>query len=174
MEKKLINSRWHLAVPCEICGKVVWKKPSKLKIYPRTFCSRRCQGKGISPTLGQMHECAECGKEVYRSRAHFAKSKSGRVFCTRNCSTIYRNKRRTGKSHPNWTGSDYRKEALGHYGAACMGAACPVENPSAYMLDVHHRDGDRKNNNLENLEVLCVWCHALQTRSSWKDKIYGM
>lgn len=32
------------------------------------------------------------------------------------------------------------------------------------MLDVHHRDGDRKNNKIENLEVLCVWCHALETR----------
>jgi hypothetical protein len=32
------------------------------------------------------------------------------------------------------------------------------------MLDVHHKDGDRENGSIENLEVLCVWCHALYTR----------
>lgn len=28
------------------------------------------------------------------------------------------------------------------------------------ILDVHHIDGNRGNNSLGNLEVLCVWCHA--------------
>ena len=32
------------------------------------------------------------------------------------------------------------------------------------MLDVHHVDGIRQNNHPDNLEVLCVWCHALKTR----------
>lgn len=32
------------------------------------------------------------------------------------------------------------------------------------MLDVDHVDGNRKNNDIGNLQVLCVWCHALKTR----------
>lgn len=32
------------------------------------------------------------------------------------------------------------------------------------MLDVHHLDSDRSNGLPENLLVLCVWCHALETR----------
>jgi hypothetical protein len=33
------------------------------------------------------------------------------------------------------------------------------------MLDVHHKNNDRNDNRLKNLEVLCVWCHALHTRN---------
>jgi hypothetical protein len=33
------------------------------------------------------------------------------------------------------------------------------------MLDVDHIDNDRSNNELENLQILCVWCHSLKTRS---------
>jgi len=32
------------------------------------------------------------------------------------------------------------------------------------MLDVHHIDGDRFNNDVRNLAVLCPTCHALATR----------
>ena len=32
------------------------------------------------------------------------------------------------------------------------------------LLDVHHVDGDRSNNDVSNLVVLCVWCHAKVTR----------
>src|SRR5438876_2230962 len=32
------------------------------------------------------------------------------------------------------------------------------------MLDVDHLDNDRTNNSLDNLRVVCVWCHALKTR----------
>jgi 5-methylcytosine-specific restriction endonuclease McrA len=32
------------------------------------------------------------------------------------------------------------------------------------ILDVHHRDRDRTNNEPENLEVLCPNCHAIEHR----------
>ena len=28
-------------------------------------------------------------------------------------------------------------------------------------LELHHKDGNKKNNNLSNLEILCPNCHAL-------------
>ena len=34
---------------------------------------------------------------------------------------------------------------------------CGIDVP----LCIHHKDGNRKNNNPENLEVLCYNCHAL-------------
>lgn len=33
-------------------------------------------------------------------------------------------------------------------------------------LELHHKDGDRYNNELENLELLCPNCHALEPNNS--------
>lgn len=32
------------------------------------------------------------------------------------------------------------------------------------MLDVDHIDSNRSNAALSNLQILCIWCHALKTR----------
>lgn len=31
------------------------------------------------------------------------------------------------------------------------------------QLDVHHLDGDRENNSIQNLQTLCANCHRLET-----------
>ena len=36
------------------------------------------------------------------------------------------------------------------------------------VLEVHHKDGDRTNNELENLNLLCCNCHA--TTPNWRNK----
>jgi len=60
----------------------------------------------------------------------------------------------------------YRERALRLKGHRCENPNCPMSNIGipTKMLDVHHIDGNRENNRLENLEVLCVWCHAMKTR----------
>lgn len=37
-------------------------------------------------------------------------------------------------------------------------------------LELHHKDGDRKNNTLNNLQVLCPNCHALTSNYRGKNK----
>jgi len=87
-------------VNCEICGREVYKIPSRLKIYKHVVCSRKCvgklsarlnEGKGnfhkkgrISPCKGgrrrvQTNQCIYCGKliEDYISR--------DRKYCSRSC-----------------------------------------------------------------------------------------
>ena len=39
---------------------------------------------------------------------------------------------------------------------------------SAIPIELHHKDGDRTNNSLENLQLICPNCHA-QT-GNWKSK----
>ena len=54
----------------------------------------------------------------------------------------------------NETIANYRQRALNEYGEKCH--ACG----SSGDVVVHHRDGDRSNNELANLIPVCDGCHA--------------
>lgn len=44
-----------------------------------------------------------------------------------------------------------------------MGEEIPVE--------LHHMDGDRNNNSLDNLQILCPNCHALTDNFRWTKRL---
>jgi len=50
--------------------------------------------------------------------------------------------------------SDYRERAIAEYGEVC--GVCG----DGERVEVHHRDGDRTNDELDNLIPLCQGCHA--------------
>jgi len=50
--------------------------------------------------------------------------------------------------------TNYRERAINHYGGECQ-VCSDREN-----ILVHHRDGDRSNNDLDNLIPLCESCHG--------------
>jgi len=53
-----------------------------------------------------------------------------------------------------------RKPYRKHKGATCERCGFVPEHPR--QLDVHHRDGNHKNEAVENLQTLCANCHRLQ------------
>lgn len=55
--------------------------------------------------------------------------------------------------------ADYRSKALEAYGAVCNDCG------DTDTLEVHHKDRDRSNNSLSNLEVLCRACHVERHRT---------
>lgn len=75
---------------------------------------------------------------------------------------IERKKRLTKSRNKNNVQTyDYRPKALTAYGPICQ--ACGF-NEHVRLLEVHHIDENRANNELINLAVLCVMCHAKITR----------
>ena len=40
---------------------------------------------------------------------------------------------------------------------------CDFKAEHSCQLDVHHRDGDKRNNQPSNLETLCANCHRLES-----------
>lgn len=146
------------------------RKPIEKK--PRLYCTQACHqaSRGIATTS----PCGYCGEKVKRHPSKLKNSKSGYVFCDRKCKENAQRARSIPQilpphydqtPHPKYT---YRKRALETYGEKCANEWCPLTKYGAEipikMLDVDHIDNDRTNNTTENLQVLCVWCHALKTR----------
>ncbi len=60
----------------------------------------------------------------------------------------------------------YRKKAYEKYGYKCN--RCGVVDKR--VLLVHHRDRNRRNNKVENLEVMCYNCHAIEHEFGHRKK----
>lgn len=146
------------ASACIVCTKVTWVPRHVLG--RRKTCSLTCRGRARERR--QDLTCAFC--HVTFTRAVCRKSDRGLNFCTRSCKD---KAQRIGGldalrlPHYKTGAALYRHRALRDHGAVCV--RCSY-NADERMLDVHHVDSDRNNGLPSNLEVLCVWCHALHTR----------
>lgn len=158
---------------CSGC-EVLFEKEQKYIKYNETnglknFCSRSCFAE--FKLLAEEFQCGWCGKSTIKTPSVLSRSKSGGAYCSRSCSTSANNKLyKTGKGHPSWkTGiGGYRSNALKYYGYNCTNSNCLLIKAGIVvpteLLDVHHKDSNRNNNDLTNLQVLCVYCHAIETR----------
>jgi len=80
--------------------------------------------------------------------------------------SIYMKGRFVGKKNARYINGDYmidgykmyRRKALKYYGAKCQMCGDTRE----IVLDVHHKDKNRENCNIENLIVLCKNCHVVE------------
>lgn len=166
--RKLIEYR------CAKCAKSFQaRKPTKDKV--RLYCSLVCHTATIKKEI--VKGCAHCGKLITCTESRVKKTKHGYIFCDRVCKEAAQKARSIPQiipshydqtPHPKY---NYRKRALAAQGETCSNRKCPliaakITIPTR-MLDVDHVDGNRKNNKPENLQVLCVWCHAVKTRGKW-------
>lgn len=153
----------------------MYRKPWFIKQYSRLYCSNECKYSDMK--TGKYLLCSNCDIKVWRTDASINRSISGNIFCTRSCATIFRNKRNVGVLNSGWKGgiSSYRNIAFRERKAECANVSCPVTKAGIYLpkalLDVDHIDNNRKNCDIENLQILCVYCHSAKTR---KVKLQGV
>lgn len=147
-------------VECKICHRGFYAKPRHIKIGWGKYCSIKCRS--VAQFNGHNLRCEYCSKEIYRTPADIKKSVSGKFFCSRSCHCAWENKHnRIMDRAPHWTGGRnvYRlilkrsntKRVCRHCGLA-----------DERLLEVHHEDGNRGNNKLNNLIWLCRNCHYLE------------
>jgi YHS domain-containing protein len=148
-------------ISCDVCGNLFEKENKKInesiKKGWNNFCSNQCYRDGRKN--GVLLECVYCGKPVWRTQSQLKRSKSGNVFCNRGCATSFNNTYYKSKeNNPNYIdgSSSYRKLALEHYEAKCKYCGYDV----VQVVQIHHIDGNRENNDLSNLEVVCRNCHG--------------
>lgn len=151
--------RKHIMLQCETC-KTEFPKPLRFAKKKDThYCSPKCGH--IGRKVSSVVECDFCKKPHERkpSRA----TKSGLVFCSRRCKELAQTAMHQLLSCGNEFGgaAGYRERALRYYGSKCEWCEYAFEK----LLDVHHIDRNRQNGAIENLMVLCVLCHTLDTRN---------
>ena len=132
---------------CKICKKAIYRRPSEIKAnHGKVFCSIYC----YSVSCRKETPCVVCGKPILAGL--------NKKTCSRSCANIHR----TGIKY----GSGRRKDKvqsqliLKTRLSQIRGRLCEKCGFDKFeILQVHHKDRDRNNNDLGNLELLCPNCH---------------
>lgn len=128
------------------------------------FCSRNCSSRfraqSLTPPEANV-KCALCNKNFYLSVSKQNNSKSGLFFCCRDHKDKAQRLDGYAAIHPSHYKDGtraYRKIAFREKPKLCE--RCGFDKEAA--LVVHHKDRNRDNNTISNLEVLCANCHAIE------------
>lgn len=146
---------------CIICQKAIYKRPSQIEKNEKgVFCSRTCFGISCRKEI----PCLVCGKLIL--------SGLNKSTCSRKCSNIHRTGIKYKLSEP-------RKDKVKSQQSLKMrllksrGTVCEKCGYDKYeILQIHHKDRDRNNNDLSNLELICPNCHYEEhfLEKSWLRK----
>ena len=154
-----------IELKCDCCGKSILKKKSH--ITNKNYCSRDCHN--LSMQNGRIVNCSICGEEVYKSKGNIRT----RNFCSTRCRNLWLSEnghimnpmgKSAGHKAPHLTSLNKVRNPL-----MCISkpnADNPhKENPRKTMSeylgrqllsteDVHHVNGDRTDNRIQNLVVM--------------------
>lgn len=145
------NRRTPINLKCLDCGHE-WTALPTSTIYGDY--QHKCPNCGTKK--GKIVKCAYCGKEIYRSPAQLEKSISGYYYCSHTCGNLHKNILREKQGEWDNSLAGYRSRALKRYPHKC--AVCGWDEDDR-VLQVHHKDENRKNNSIDNLVILCPNCH---------------
>jgi len=130
---------------CGICYKEIYRRPIEIK-RGRVFCGMACAGIACR----KEKPCLICGKMILAGL--------NKKTCSRSCA----NKHREGIKYKIGSPRDKVKSQraiklrlLKERGEKCE--RCIYDKYE--ILQIHHKDRNRKNNNLENLQLICPNCH---------------
>ena len=143
---------------CVVCKKEFRTKQYFVNHGGGKYCSFECHHKGLK--TGEIVNCFNCGKEVYKSKIAIKRSKSKKYFCDKSCQTTWRNSEFVGDKHANWKDGMYAyRSVLKRNKIFPKCVMCGIVDKR--LLAVHHVDENRKNNIVDNLRWICHNCHHL-------------
>ena len=145
------NKRSPVSLHCNDCG-YSWQTSADCILYRN---NHECPNCGQHSKQINIFYCVNCGKKIIRRNSEIKENKSGYFYCSKKCGNEYKNKIR--EENGEWiNSSNYRKKAfLAKEHKCCV---CGW-NEDERILEVHHIDEDRENNDINNLCIICPTCH---------------
>lgn len=155
---------------CLQCNKEIFVEQKEVNRGYGKFCNRNCSakfnGKQRTEDLKPNVTCAFCDKKFYKNLSGQQKSKSGLYFCCREHKDLAQCIGGIQEIMPDHYGTGknddcrvYRRIAFLHKKEACE--RCGYNQHKAALV-IHHKDRNRLNIKIDNLEVLCANCHAIE------------
>jgi hypothetical protein len=150
---------------CLECG-------GEIKRFGKKFCSSSCSITHSNKLKGENKInviCLGCNK-TFKSYKVEAK------YCSKKCVSLY-NKKIIYEKIENGDSSlfvrQYKKYLIAKHGEKCMECGWSEINQftNKIPIELHHKDGDSDNNNIDNLILLCPNHHSLS--KNWKGAIRG-
>jgi len=146
---------------CVVCSAPIYRRPVEIKRNQgRVFCKQACYGLACR----KEKPCVVCGKLILAG--------DNKKTCSRACANKHR------------VGIKYRlnrpKDKVNSYKGLKIrllqqrGKKCERCSYGKYeILQVHHKDRNNRNNELNNLELICPNCHFEEhyLENSWLRKI---
>jgi len=146
---------------CVVCHKHIYKRPCEIERNKgRVYCGMNCYGISCRKET----PCVVCGKPILAGRH--------KISCSRACANIYR--ARVGYKYNKPRDKVKGQRALKLRLLETRGRVCEKCGYNKYeILQVHHKDKDRSNNDIENLELICPNCHCEEhfLEKSWLRKL---
>lgn len=154
---KYKSRREKVELRCQDCNHQWFANPSTF-LY-RSNCE--CPNCGEhSPNNRIEVKCTYCGKIIFRRPCEIKSNQSGKFYCSRECG----NKDKANLMQTQ-DSKNYRLKAMNKYSHECI---CCGWNEDERILEVHHIDENRENNDIENLTILCPTCHRKITLGYYK------
>jgi hypothetical protein len=161
---------------CLNCQKAFEAPVRDLKRGRAKYCSLSCSSihtKSLKPKPKSNCICAFCSTEFYLKASKLKASKSGLYFCKRVCKDAAQRIEfgliGIHPAHYNNGTHCYRDVAFRNYKLVCNRCGYS-KHPE--VLEVHHRNCNRTDNSLENLEIICPTCHEenhfLEGTGKWR------
>ena len=132
---------------CLVCSKPVYRRPVEIEHNKgRVYCSSGCYGVASR----KEKSCVGCNKPIL--------ARANKKTCSRACANKNRAgiKYKVGRPRDNaQTIRAIKLRIIRERGGVCERCAYSKQE----ILHVHHKDRNTKNNNVDNLELICPNCH---------------
>lgn len=139
---------------CPVCRNEFRREINRTKKY--IHCSSKCSGASLRKAI--IIDCSECHKTISKQPSHI----SNNNFCSRLCQSRWYSKNNKGDKAVNWKGgitkiNGYFFKLVGinkYIGVHRLAMEEKLGRKLSSDEIVHHKNGDKLDNRLENLEIV--------------------